>query len=260
MLARLLGSRTFSCYRESEYQYQKNGLKILITSIMERLLLLSNQVYTNSPILPSKFLQRSFHQGRINKIDNYIRENAHSWKKERNDKLINICHIGRPSIAKDYRTILESVRVVNSLSNESVKLHLIGPGVQEYLKELDDTTCKDMSIEFYGYVQDPDSVLLNCDVFLFPSINEGQPNSLLEALSMGIPCIASNIEAIKEAIPGAFAETLINAEDTEKFAKAIMELFIEGTGYDTKEVSMYVKERYSIENTIGKLMISLGLC
>jgi glycosyltransferase involved in cell wall biosynthesis len=259
-LARLLGSRTISCYRESEYQYKKTFLKILSTSILERLLLLTNQVYTNSPILPSKFLQRNFRQGRIKKVDNYIQENLPSWAKSIDEKCINICHIGRPSGAKNYETLLESVRGVASRSRKFYKVHLIGPGVQGYVEGLNDTNCENITIEFYGYVQSPAEVILNSDIFLFPSSNEGQPNALLEALSMGIPCLASNIEAIKEAVPLAFAETLINSRDSEKFSDALMKLVEEGPDYDRKEVSLYVKQRYSIDNTIAKLIVSIGLC
>jgi glycosyltransferase involved in cell wall biosynthesis len=260
LLATLMGSRTISCYRESEYQYKNTFLRIFATSVMERLLLWSNQVYTNSPILPSKFLQRSFRQGRIKKMDNYIQENLPAWEKTIDDEYINICHIGRPSGAKNYKTLLESVQGVTSLSKKSYKIHLIGPGVQGYLEELDGINCENMTIEYYGYVQNPAKVILKSDIFLFPSLNEGQPNALLEALSMGIPCIASNIDAIKEAVPVEFAETLISSGDTEKFSHAIMNLVKEGTGYDTKEVSLYVKQRYSLDNTIGKLIVSIGLC
>ena len=44
------------------------------------------------------------------------------------------------------------------------------------------------------------SFLNSADIFVLPSFIEGHPKILLEAMSIGLPCIGSNVEGIREII------------------------------------------------------------
>ena len=44
-------------------------------------------------------------------------------------------------------------------------------------------------------------VYRSLDFFYFPSVTEGQPNALIEAMLSGLPILASDIKPIKEALP-----------------------------------------------------------
>jgi glycosyltransferase involved in cell wall biosynthesis len=59
------------------------------------------------------------------------------------------------------------------------------------------------------------------DLFYFPSITEGQPNALIEAILSGVPFIASNIQPIKEIIPEKFQDYLLEADDIENTIEKI---------------------------------------
>jgi glycosyltransferase involved in cell wall biosynthesis len=76
-----------------------------------------------------------------------------------------------------------------------------------------------------GYREDVNLILRNSDVCYFPSYTEGQPNALIEAIVSGLPFVASNITAIREVIPGAYHEFLVEPDDYQKAAKKIHEIF-----------------------------------
>ena len=56
------------------------------------------------------------------------------------------------------------------------------------------------NIEFTGYRTDVDAQLEQADVFVLPSLNENLPLALLQAMAMGLPCIASAVGAIPEVL------------------------------------------------------------
>jgi glycosyltransferase involved in cell wall biosynthesis len=66
--------------------------------------------------------------------------------------------------------------------------------------------------------------LCAADIFAFASHNEGMPNSLLEAMGMGVPAIAFAIPAVLELEAGMGAPLLIPTFDSVLFAQAILRL------------------------------------
>ena len=51
------------------------------------------------------------------------------------------------------------------------------------------------------------------DAFYFPSVSEGQPNSLIEAIVSGLPFVSSNIPTIKEVVPENYYKYLVSPND-----------------------------------------------
>ena len=72
-----------------------------------------------------------------------------------------------------------------------------------------------------GNRSDVDRLLNAADLFVLYSDTEGMPVSLMEAMSVGLPCIASNLEGIAQLIPDAQYGTLIPAGDPELLAETI---------------------------------------
>ena len=64
-------------------------------------------------------------------------------------------------------------------------------------------------------------LLAEADVFLFPSLREGLPSSVLEAMAVGLPVVASNVGAIPEIIDVPNGGMLLDPEDIDGFACAI---------------------------------------
>jgi glycosyltransferase involved in cell wall biosynthesis len=62
------------------------------------------------------------------------------------------------------------------------------------------------------------------DIFMFGSYKEGMPNSLLEAMAMGLPSIAFSIPSVREIEAATGGVVLVPAFDPVSFSQAILQL------------------------------------
>lgn len=102
-----------------------------------------------------------------------------------------IGHVGRIDEVKNHRFLVEVFKEV--LKQKDAILLLVGRGdlEEEIRKSVETFGIKDRVI-FAGLRNDVDSLLQAMDVFVFPSLYEGLPMSLVEAQASGLPCVISD--------------------------------------------------------------------
>ncbi|MBW1971452.1 MAG: glycosyltransferase [Deltaproteobacteria bacterium] len=83
------------------------------------------------------------------------------------------------------------------------------------------------------------------DLFVLPSLSEGLPNVVLEALSTGLPVIASNVGGINEVITEEVNGLLFKPGDPEDLAKAILRV--------VKNPSLFNNMKKNARESIKKL-------
>lgn len=134
-----------------------------------------------------------------------------------------LLHIGRFSEEKNHMMMISVVKELVE-KGMNVRLSLIGEGVlmdkcMEYVKlhNLDE------KVIFLGLQEDVSEFLSNADVFLLPSLWEGMPISLIEAMITGLPIIAANVGGIPDMIKNQYSGILINCNPNE-LQNAIIEL------------------------------------
>ncbi len=74
---------------------------------------------------------------------------------------------------------------------------------------------------FVGMVNDPAPSLNAMDIFCLPSYREGMPISLLEAMSMGLPCIATDIRGCREEVVDGETGWLIPPREAKPLSEKI---------------------------------------
>lgn len=154
-----------------------------------------------------------------------------------------IGHIGRLDKAKNHETIL---KVFQQLQQEHSNFYLLlcGRNTEDLIPQLEALGIKDKTFVL-GYRKDIPRVLKSLDCFLFPSVTEGQPNALIEAMVAGIPIVASNIPAILECVPKPCHSYLKKPHDIDGMAQAVLS---QTQGAFNKEVYLKVKEDFD-QNT-----------
>lgn len=116
---------------------------------------------------------------------------AYREKLDIADRLV-VGHVGRFDEQKNHGFLLEVFARVKQLREDAVLL-LVGDGkLREEIARKAETLGIADSVRFLGIRSDVPQLLSAMDVFLFPSLYEGMPNTVLEAQTSGLPCIVSD--------------------------------------------------------------------
>jgi len=76
-------------------------------------------------------------------------------------------------------------------------------------------------VEFLGMRTDVYNLMRVFDVFALPSLHEGVPMALLEAMALGVPIVASRVGGIPEILEDSREAVLVPAKDPEALARGI---------------------------------------
>ncbi len=76
-------------------------------------------------------------------------------------------------------------------------------------------------LKLLGFRKDIAELHKAADIFVFPSLQEGLPVALMEAMASGLPIVASKIRGNEDLISNNQGGYLINPKDSEQIAKAI---------------------------------------
>ncbi|MBN1572543.1 MAG: glycosyltransferase family 4 protein [Deltaproteobacteria bacterium] len=130
------------------------------------------------------------------------------------------------------------IRVIAELDND-VNLLVIGDGPElSNLRKLTETLGIDKRVRFTGRVTQKEvlSLLSHSDVFVLNTEYEGLPHIILEAFSVGVPVIATDICGNPEVVENGKNGLLVPVKDNKALKNAIMRL-INDTGYSARLVS-----------------------
>lgn len=112
------------------------------------------------------------------------------------------------------------------IDGAKARLIIIGDGPERtLLKEATINYGIQDHVYFLGYVPEAYRFMNAFDVFVFPSLSEGSPFALLEAMMAGKAIIASDIAAIKEIVENGKEALLFNPHDAEQLKKLIIQLY-----------------------------------
>ncbi len=132
-------------------------------------------------------------------------------------------NVGRLHEQKGHKFLLQAFAKMSA----HARLLIIGDGEirDELMILVDQLEIRDR-VAFLGARSDIHEFLSAIDIFVMPSLWEGQPIALLEALAIGKPCIASAVDGIPEIIVDEVNGYLVSPKDVPGLAAA-MDLAIE---------------------------------
>jgi glycosyltransferase involved in cell wall biosynthesis len=76
-------------------------------------------------------------------------------------------------------------------------------------------------IKVLGHRDDVPDILAAADVFVLPSLYEGFPGAVIEAMALGLPVVASDLPTLREVVGDGSSGLLVPPRDSAELAKAI---------------------------------------
>ncbi|MBT6048620.1 MAG: glycosyltransferase, partial [Candidatus Scalindua sp.] len=132
--------------------------------------------------------------------------------------------IGRLVWQKGFEYFIEAIPGLLKEFKEA-RLLIVGEGeLEEELKLKSKRLGLEDKLTFTGFRSDIKEILTSIDIFILPSLLEGLPMILLEAMAMEKPIVATDIDGIREVLADGEAGLLVPPRDTEALSEAIVDL------------------------------------
>ena len=144
--------------------------------------------------------------------------------------------VGRLSHEKGHEYLIQALP--SCLKNGAdIKCIIVGDGPRrEALEKLADELCPRGTVEFLGYRDDVQRIYPALDVFVLPSLIEGTPIALLEAMGSKLPVVVTAVGGIPEIIRDGFNGVLVQPGSSEGLALGIRKvLHCEALGREMAE-------------------------
>jgi len=126
--------------------------------------------------------------------------------------------------------VVDLLRAVAPLRSEfpGLRLEIAGSGPLQGDLELEaDRLGLTKHIRFLGWRRDIRSVLRNWDIFVIPSLDEGLPMAVLDAMAEGLPVVGTSVGGIPELIDDGRTGFLVPPRDPEALTQRLRGLISE---------------------------------
>ena len=180
-----------------------------------------------------------------------IKQNKNYHKLFSNNKK-TIIAVSRLNKVKRIDLLINSLHEINK--DYDVQLVIIGDGPEENkLKNLTRELNLEENVHFLGFRDDVIQWMINSDIFVTASQVEGSPNSLIEAVCLGIPSIATDCPTGPKEILNNGEQGILIPIDSQKHMVDAMRLLIEDQDLRNKFVqsSEITRDRYSSERIVN---------
>lgn len=132
--------------------------------------------------------------------------------------------LGRLHPTKGLPTLIEAFRLLPADFRKRARLWLVGDGAERgSLEELVRRHGLVEQVRFFGARRDTGEVLRGANAMVMASVTEGAPMALLEAMALGVPCVATAVGGIPDML-GDDAGLLVQPNDPSQLAAAMHRL------------------------------------
>jgi len=187
-------------------------------------------------LVPSEYTRRSFPrelQSKLVLAPLLGRIAASTVARTSSDSTFTVGVVGNSPLRKGYLYLLRAWKKL-ALPNAKLLIRCAGgfddyPALKSLLRELP-------NVELIRYISDLAEFYRSLDAFVLPSVDDGFGMALFEALSCGVPAIATSACGASELLADGIDSLIVPAGDEDALSGAILRL------YESKELRISVGE------------------
>jgi len=256
LCCRFFGARTVLHIHTGRFPgfYEQSGWKALVCFLLNR----SSAIITTSGETRRFFRQTC--KSQVFQVPNCVSPIFYDTKPLPVQERRDILYLGYLNPAKGIFELLEAVKIIRKLGYQN-RVLLVGgeqvPGTVDRVRSF----ISGEGIEGVGLVGEatPEEVAEYCRssaIFVLPSYSEGLPISMLEAMALGLPVVASRVGGIPEVVTEEENGILVSPRDVEGLARALARLLEDPglrlrMGRSNREK---VRENFSAKSTAEKIV------
>lgn len=163
-------------------------------------------------------------------------EEDYFWKERKfnsNKDQFTIVHVNSciTDFSKGHDVVIRAVKMLRD-RGLNVNIEFIGDGPKrEFFEKFSRELGIEDYVEFTGLLSSPQevrSVLIESDLLMFPTIGEGLPRTVIEAMAVGLPCLSTAVNGIPELLE---KEYLFDQQDVKGFADKSAEILTDESKY-----------------------------
>jgi glycosyltransferase involved in cell wall biosynthesis len=173
----------------------------------------------------------------------------------------NIIFVGRLIPNKGLEYLVKAAEILVDEKVKRIKFKIVGDGpCRQQLEELVAKHGLSTHFEFLGHVPRVSDVLREGGIFVRPSLTEGMPLTVLEAMASGLPVIATNVGGTSEIIIHNETGILIEPGNVKQLAEAIKYLIESPNealrlGQNARAfIEHYYKEKFSWDKAASRIL------
>lgn len=151
--------------------------------------------------------------------------------------------VGRLNYAKGHWHLIRTFKKINNY-NKDIKLVILGEGeLRGYLQELIDNLDLNNNVFLLGFKNNPYKYIKRSSIFILPSLSEGFPNALAEAMACEIPVISTDCKSGPREILAPETDIKFQCTEIEYALYGVLTPVCDGNYYNreaplTKEENM----------------------
>ena len=148
-------------------------------------------------------------------------------QREAHPKIVRCLSIGRLIPRKGFQFLIRALPQILDKAKCKFEIEIVGDGpYEEGLTTLAKELNVDSYIHFTGSVEyrELPQKYRDADIFILPSLAEGMPLVVLEAMGTGLPIIASRVQGIDELVADDVNGVLFDPGDVDGLAECIIKL------------------------------------
>lgn len=163
----------------------------------------------------------------INEINDEIRQKRNEKIAQTDSRNITLMTSGAVNVwYKGQHFVIRAIPLLNQMGIR-VKYYCVGQGEPDYLKKVAKKCGVEDQVVFTGAVSHYEvfRLLDQCDIYVQPSLQEGLPRALVEAMSRGCPAIGAKTGGIPELLPDA---CIVKRKSVKHIARIIQKMLDDG--------------------------------